>query len=60
MPVHASLAQGRTLGIRVEGIQRLAADHEEPVALGPAEGEVGDPLWDHDSGNHRFVRHEEG
>lgn len=38
----------------------MAADHEKPVALGPAEGEVGHPLWHQDAADHCPVGREGG
>jgi len=40
LKMRARLARRGALRGRVDGVQRLAAGHEEPIALGPAEADV--------------------
>ena len=49
----------RSLRLDVDGVERLAGGHEQPVALGPAEAEVGADLRQQDQADARAVRAED-
>ena len=49
-------AAGHALGIDEDRVERLARGEEEPVALGPAEAEIGAPFGEQDAADQPGVR----
>src|SRR5258705_12147019 len=54
--IHGRSAAGHALGIDEDRVERLARGEEEPVALGPAEAEVGAALRQQDAADELGVR----
>ena len=50
------LTQRRALCLGIEGVEGCRAAHEEPIALGPAEAEIGNALGGVDFSYHFCVR----
>src|SRR5439155_23627977 len=55
LPVTASSTADGSLGLDIERVDRLARRHEEPVALDPAEAQIGATFGQHDAADHLAV-----